>query len=74
MLWFVKLNPATLALVRERSGMSKSELADRAGIDRTLITRLENGERTGTPNVIAKLAVALQCSQVALCSLEAEVA
>lgn len=68
----MRLNPATLQLVRERSGMTKAELADRAGIDRTLVTRLENGERTGTPAVIAKLAAALQCSQVALCSLDAE--
>lgn len=68
----MRLNPATLQLVRERTGMTKAELADRAGIDRTLITRLENGERTGTPAVIAKLAAALQCSQVALCSLDPE--
>lgn len=67
------LNRHTLELVRTRSGMSKAELADRAGVDRTLITRIENGERTATPAVIVKLAAALDCSQVALCET-AEVA
>ena len=47
--------------------MSKAELAVRAGVDRTLITRLENGQRIATPAVILKLATALECSQVALC-------
>lgn len=68
----MRLNRETLTLVRERSGMSKAELADRAGVDRTLITRIENGERHATPGVIARLAAALQCSQVALCSVDTE--
>lgn len=50
--------------------MSKAELAARAGIDRTLVTRLESGERNATPAVLGKLAAALQCSQVALCSID----
>lgn len=72
----MRLNPAALRVIRERTGLSKAELADRAGIDRTLVTRLENGERTGTPAVIVKLAAALQCSQLAICSIDqpAEVA
>lgn len=60
------LNRAALVALRERSGMSKAELAERAGIDRTLVTRLENGERRATPAVMRKLAEALQVSQVAL--------
>lgn len=67
----VRLNPETLKLVRERTGLSKAELATLAGIDRTLITRIESGERTATPNVIVRLAAALQCSQIALCSVPA---
>jgi transcriptional regulator with XRE-family HTH domain len=66
----MKLNAEALRVIRERSGLSKSELADRAGIDRSLVTRLENGERPGTPSVILKLATALQCSQVAICTLD----
>ena len=69
----MKLNPAALRVIRERTGLSKAELADRAGIDRTLVTRLENGERSGTPSVIVKLAAALQCSQLAICTVETEV-
>ena len=46
--------------------MSKSELADRAGIDRTLVTRIENGDRRATPAVMKRLAEALQVSVVAL--------
>ncbi len=65
----MKLNPEALRVIRERSGMSKSELATAAGIDRTLVTRLESGERPGTPNVIRRLADALQCSQLAICSV-----
>lgn len=66
----MRLNPEALRVIRERTGLSKAELADRAGIDRTLVTRLENGERTGTPSVIVKLATALQCSQLAICSID----
>ena len=66
----VNLNRYTLELVRTRSGLTKAELAERAGVDRTLITRLENGERVATPSVIVKLASALGCSQLALCDTE----
>lgn len=62
----MKLNREALTVIRERSGMSKTELADRAGIDRTLVHRLENGERNCTPAVMKKLADALACSTVAL--------
>lgn len=63
----MNLNRHTLELVRRRTGLSKAELADRAGVDRTLITRLENGQRIATPAVLVKLAAALDCSQLALC-------
>lgn len=46
--------------------MSKSELAERSGVDRTLVTRIENGERRATPAVMKKFAEALQVSVVAL--------
>jgi len=62
----VKLNKEALTVIRERSGLSKTELADRAGIDRTLVHRLENGERNCTPTVMRKLADALACPLFAL--------
>ena len=62
----VKLNREALTVIRERSGFSKAELAERAGIDRTLVHRLENGERNCTPTVMRKLATALSCPLHAL--------
>lgn len=64
----MRLNPEALRVIRERTGLSKAELADRAGVDRTLITRLENGERRATVAVISKVARALDVSQLAICS------
>jgi transcriptional regulator with XRE-family HTH domain len=62
----MNLNRDALVALRERSGLSKQELADRAGVDRTLITRLENGERRATPAVMKKLAAALAVSLLAI--------
>lgn len=62
----VNLNRYTLIALRERSGLSKAELAKRAGVDRTLVTRIENGERTATPRVIRQFADALDVSILAL--------
>lgn len=68
----MNLNRFTLAVLRDRSGMSKATLARRAGVDRTLIHRIENGERNATPDVIRKLATALDCPVLALVALPAE--
>lgn len=62
----MNLNRAALIEIRSRSGLSKSALAERAGVDRTLVHRLENGERNATPTVMRKLADALQCPLMAL--------
>lgn len=62
----VKLNPEALRVIRERTGLSKQDLATAAGIDRTLVHRLENGERNATPRVIVALARALDVSQLAI--------
>jgi len=62
----MNLNRDALIALRERTGLSKQELADRAGVDRTLITRLENGERRATPAVMKKLAIALDVSLLAI--------
>lgn len=60
------LNRSALAAIRERTGYSQAELAKQAGVDRTLIFRLEKGERNASPTVIRKLADALQCPLHAL--------
>ena len=62
----MNLNRAALVVIRERSGLSKNALAERAGVDRTLVHRIENGERNATPAVIRKLADALDCPLLAL--------
>lgn len=64
----VKLNTEALIALRERSGMSKSELGRAAGIDRTLVHRIENGERHATDDVIVKLAAGLKVSVPAILS------
>lgn len=60
------LNRDALRVIRERSGHSKASLADLAGIDRTLVHRLENGQRNATPDVMRRLAGALKCPVTAL--------
>ena len=62
----MKLNRTALTTIRELNGLSKTALADAAEVDRSLITRLESGERNATPVVIVALAVALHCSIHAL--------
>lgn len=62
----MKLNRDALIAIRERSGMNKSQLADAAGVDRTLVHRIENGERNCTPAVIRKLASGLKVPVTAL--------
>ena len=51
-----------------------AELATRAGVDRTLVHRLENGERNATPAVLKKLADALGCPLMALIGPDDEAA
>lgn len=62
----MKLNRESLTTIRERSGLSKTALAELAGVDRTLIHRLENGERNASPTIIRRLADALDCPLMAL--------
>jgi transcriptional regulator with XRE-family HTH domain len=62
----MNLNRDALIALRERSGMNKQQLADAAGVDRTLVTRIEKGERNATPSVITKFAHALKVPVTAL--------
>lgn len=62
----MKLNRDALIALRERSGMSKADLGRAAGIDRTLVHRVENGERHATDDVIVKLASALKVPVTAI--------
>lgn len=48
-----------LTLYRERAGISMSELAHRAGISTSTVSRLESGKRAPTPELITFLAEGL---------------
>lgn len=48
--------------------MSKSQLGKAAGVDRTLVHRVENGERHATDDVIVKLAAGLKVPVTAIIS------
>jgi transcriptional regulator with XRE-family HTH domain len=62
----MRLNRVALATIRERTGYSQGELARLAGVDRTLVYRLEQGTRNASPTVIRKLADGLNCPLGAL--------
>ena len=46
--------------LRERAVMSQEELADRSGVARDTISKLETGRRRAYPSTIRKLAAGLQ--------------
>jgi transcriptional regulator with XRE-family HTH domain len=56
--------------LRERTGLSISELSRSSGVDRTVITRLESGERRGTPAQLKALAAALDVSLLAIALMD----
>lgn len=62
----MNLNRAALVTIRERSGLSRTDLANEAGVDLSLVCRIESGKRNATPAVIRKLADALNCPLMAL--------
>ena len=51
--------PARLLALRERAGLTRGGLAERAGLSRIHYTRLERGERVPTVATLRKLAAAL---------------
>lgn len=52
-------SPARLRDLRERNGWLVRDLAARAGIDPSALSRYENGKRTPTPAILKCLAEAL---------------
>jgi transcriptional regulator with XRE-family HTH domain len=55
----MQLNRHALTAIRERSGLSKTALAQRAGISQPHLSNLELGRRQASDPVIVKLAGAL---------------
>lgn len=53
-------NGAAITALRERTGLTKTQLAKQTGIDRTHLHRIETGERKGTPAQLVEIARALK--------------
>ncbi|MEC9431535.1 MAG: helix-turn-helix transcriptional regulator [Pseudomonadota bacterium] len=51
-----------LGILREALGLSPSQMADRAGIDRTSWGRFESGKRPVTIDAILRLTTAYDCT------------
>jgi transcriptional regulator with XRE-family HTH domain len=53
------VEPDRLRLLRLRAVMSQEQLADRSGVARDTISKLETGQRRAYPSTIRKLALGL---------------
>lgn len=53
------MEPDRLRLLRMRAVMSQEQLADRSGVARDTISKLETGQRRAYPSTIRKLALGL---------------
>lgn len=67
----MRINGAALREIRKRSGLSIAKLSEASGVDRSVISRIERGERRGTPRQHVELAQALGCTLVAIGAPEA---
>jgi transcriptional regulator with XRE-family HTH domain len=66
MLADVKIDGDRVKQARERAFLSKRELAERAGLDRSTIGRIEDGVREVYPRTIRKIAEALAVDPTSL--------
>lgn len=69
----MRINRFALTEIRIRSGLSKSQLASRAGKATSTISDLESGRRDASPDLLQALAGALVCPVVALMAQPEEV-
>ena len=67
----VQLNRVALQVIRERSRMSKSQLASLAGLSNGAYSDLESGRRNASEDVIGRLAEALAVPVPAIIHLRA---
>ena len=54
------MEPDRLRVLRVRAVMSQEQLADRSGVARDTISKLETGQRRAYPSTIRKLALGLE--------------
>jgi transcriptional regulator with XRE-family HTH domain len=62
----VQLNRHALRVIRQRSGLTVSALARRAGVSQPHLSNIERGRRQASPELIGRLAGALRVPVVAL--------
>lgn len=65
-------NPEALTAIRIAAGLSRPQLADAAGVDRSQLYRIERGEHRPYERTIGKLARALGIPVAALMTTYAE--
>jgi len=58
--------PSAVRWARKRSGLTQTQLAERAGVSRTLVVEIEGGTRSATDGNLIKLAEAMNCPVVVL--------
>lgn len=58
--------PEAVTWARERSGLSKTQLAALAGVSLSLVSEIEKGTRNAPPPLLHKLASAMNCPVVFL--------
>lgn len=64
----MQVNPYALRVIRERSGLSVTELARIAGLSQPHLSNIETGKRQASPAVLRHLADALRVPLLALIS------
>lgn len=62
----MQVNPHALRVIRERSGLSVSDLARMAGLSQPHLSNIETGKRQASPAALRHLADALQVPLLAL--------
>jgi transcriptional regulator with XRE-family HTH domain len=58
--------PEAFRFARERSGLTMTQLAERAGVSLSLVSEIESGTRNATPAMLLKFAEAMNCPLVVL--------
>lgn len=58
--------PSAVRWARKKSGLTQTQLAERAGLARTLVVEIEGGTRSATDENLIKLAEAMNCPVVVL--------
>ncbi len=66
MLTDVKIDGEKVRIAREQAFLSKRELADKSGLDRSTVGRIEDGVVEVYPRTIRKIAVALSVNPASL--------